>query len=500
MRVPQLCTAAEGAPLPRPFGPPSGATDERRRRPHPHHRNAGRPPVARSGHRRAGPRSPQRVRRAVLARDPRPAQYVITASSGTIRSVPTTERSRRAAILTRISLDRTGDSASPERQEWASRQLAEQKGWAVVQVFEDRDTSGFDRRARRPGFEALKGSIRAGEVDAVIADSLSRIGRRAVGLWSFIEFCQDHGCEVACVKDPVDTTTAAGRLIVGFLASLAQWESELISERVRSHYQMAAEQGRMSSGGSRQFGYGRDGLIVSNEASVVREVAARIISGESLRQVAFSLNDRAVKTSMGNQWQSATLGQMIRSPRLAARRVHGDAVHDGNWVPILDTDEHAAVLATLNARSSPTRRTVPRHLLTGLVVCGLCGGHLKTMGFRMHNGKHFGRYQCVKQPGMVNCGGVAVAKDSLDRFVINEVLRFLVGFNLRPMPDDRRQDALEREVAEDERALVELTQARFYERTISQEEYGPARQSLQERLAANRAALEAMERQREALP
>ena len=100
----------------------------------------------------------------------------ISASSGTIRSVPTTERSRQAAILTRISLDRTGDSASPERQEWASRQLAEQKGWSVVQVFADRDTSGFDRRARRPGFEALKGSIRAGEVDAVIADSLSRIG------------------------------------------------------------------------------------------------------------------------------------------------------------------------------------------------------------------------------------------------------------------------------------------------------------------------------------
>ena len=234
--------------------------------------------------------------------------------------MPTTDSSRRAAILTRISLDRTGDSASPERQEWASRQLAEQKGWTVVQVFEDRDTSGFDRRARRPGFEALKGSIRAGEVDAVIADSLSRIGRRAVGLWSFIEFCQDHGCEVACVKDPVDTTTAAGRLIVGFLASLAQWESELISERVRSHHQMAAEQGQMSIGGSRQFGYGRDGVIVDDEAEVVREVAARIISGDSLRQVAFSLNDRDVKTSMGNQWQSATLGQMIRSPRLAARR------------------------------------------------------------------------------------------------------------------------------------------------------------------------------------
>src|SRR5437879_9058560 len=101
---------------------------------------------------------------------------------------------------------------------------------------------------------------------------------------------------------------------------------------------------------------------------------------------------------------------------------------------------------------------------------------------------------------MVNCGGVAVAKDSLDRFVVYEVLRFLVGFHLRPMPVDRRRDALEREVADDERALVELTQARFYERTISQDEYGPARQSLQERLTANRAALEAIERQREALP
>lgn len=58
----------------------------------------------------------------------------------------------------------------------------------------------------------------------------------------------------------------------------------------------------------------------------------------------------------------------------------------------------------------------------------------------------------MKQPGMVNCGGVAVAKDSLDKFVVTEFLDFLAFALLRPMPDDRRREELEREVAEDKRA------------------------------------------------
>ena len=74
------------------------------------------------------------------------------------------------------------------------------------------------------------------------------------------------------------------------------------------------------------------------------------------------------------------------------------------------------------------------------------------MGFRMHNGKHFGRYQCVKQPGMVNCGGVAVRRTRLDAFVVNEVLRFLVSFHLRPMPDQSLPEPLRNEVAETKRA------------------------------------------------
>ena len=56
----------------------------------------------------------------------------------------------------------------------------------------------------------------------------------------------------------------------------------------------------------------------------------------------------------------------------------------------------------------------PYHLLAGIIYCLECGGKMKTMGFRMRNGKPFERYQCVKNLGQVNCGKVAITKRSTD--------------------------------------------------------------------------------------
>ncbi len=403
----------------------------------------------------------------------------------------------RAAIYCRVSLDRSGQSLSPERQEAECRRLAERRGWDVAEVLVDRNLSAYKQGVRRPEYERLVKLVETGAVGAVLIYSSSRLARSVTEFSRFLDLCGRNGVALASVADQIDTSTAYGRAMTMMNSVFAQLEADVTRERVESGHAFAAQRGRMHSGGSRQFGYTYQAEVVPEEATVVRELAESALAGESLRRLATDLNERGVKTSTGREWSSRTVGQLLRSPRLVARRVHRGVVTPGTWEPVLD-DETFDRLQVLLARRPGRPKAVPRHLLTGLLTCGRCGGALKTMGFRMHNGQPFERYQCVKQPGAVNCGGVAVAKNSLDAFVTGELLRFLRAGELRAGEAPANDvPELERLVEEDQRALVELAAARFVHRSLSAEEYGPTRDALQERLAATQAALEQAQREAE---
>jgi len=203
---------------------------------------------------------------------------------------------------------------SPARQEALCRQLAETKGWEVVRVFADRDLSGWKEGTKRPGFTAMERAVEGGQVDAVMAYSLSRLGRRATRLLSFAESLQEHGVDLVLHDNAIDTTSAAGRMFFTFIAGMAQMESEQKSESVKSSTGLAAAAGRMHTGGHRQFGYNRDATVREDEAAVVREIAERLLGGESIRNVAYDLNERGVLTTAGKPWAAGALSQMIRSP------------------------------------------------------------------------------------------------------------------------------------------------------------------------------------------
>lgn len=401
-----------------------------------------------------------------------------------------------AVIYTRLSLDREGTKESPETQEEHCRALADREGWEVTQVYCDRNLSGF-KRGRRPAYEEMMAAAERGEFQVIVVFKLDRLTRKGTAdlFAEVLPRLKPAGVELRSAHEAIDLTTAMGEGVTGLFAAMGRQESENISIRTKAAHDRRARQGRMHSGGSRQFGYDRSGEVVGAEAAVVRELAARVRAGESYRSLAFELNDRGVTTTMGRQWRSDTLAQMLRSPRLAGQRVHKGHVYPGDWEPILPPEEHAALLDVMSRTGPRGRGRRATHLLSGLAICGRCGGNLKTMGFRMHNGKPFERYQCVKQPGEVNCGGVAAAKESLERFVHESVLSFLSSAELRPVEDDGEIDELARLVDQDAAALVELTQARYVHRALTPEEYGPAREALVARKAVRESRLAALRRQ-----
>lgn len=421
----------------------------------------------------------------------------------------------KAAIYTRISLDRSGTSQSPERQEAECRQLCERRGWEVARVFSDRNLSAFKRGVVRPEYEAMLKAVERRDVDVVVVYSLSRLARSTRELVRVIDLLDQVGGTLTAVADSIDTSTATGRAMTQIVGVFAQLEADQTRERVMSGHKQTARMGKMHGGGSRRFGYTRQMEIVPEEAAVVREMFERALAGESFWSLATDLNQRGIKTTTDGQWYARTAKQMVTAPHVAGLRVHEVAhtitdpttkkkrrvvdsrdVYAGMWEPILTPDEHARLLEAVT-RTPAARRSVKRHMLTGLITCSECGQAMKTTGFRMKNGEPFERYACVKQPGYANCGGVAVAKNSVDALVTRKVLDYVARASMAGETDTAEREQLEQVIAEDERGLSDLTMARFVHRTLTDKAFEDAQAVLNHRLSENRVRLDDLRRREE---
>lgn len=161
---------------------------------------------------------------------------------------------------------------SSARQDLAS-QLPDLMAWAAAQrcavvYYQDKFTG---RTLDRPGWNKLQAAIERGEVSKVVCWRLDRLGRTAKGLTALFADLTDRQIPLASLKDGIDLSTAAGRMLANVLASVAQFETELRAERVRAG-QAAAKAAGKSIGG-RKAGT-RVRLTTEKERAVKRLHAA----------------------------------------------------------------------------------------------------------------------------------------------------------------------------------------------------------------------------------
>jgi DNA invertase Pin-like site-specific DNA recombinase len=141
---------------------------------------------------------------------------------------------KHIAIYLRVS-SKSQDSASqqPDLKRWADAQ-AEPVEW-----YSDRFTG---KSMDRPAFKRLERDIRAGDVSALVVWRLDRLGRTASGLASLFEELVARKVNLVSLRDGLDLSTPAGRLMAGVLASVAVYETEVRSERQMAG--IAAAKGR----------------------------------------------------------------------------------------------------------------------------------------------------------------------------------------------------------------------------------------------------------------
>jgi len=160
---------------------------------------------------------------------------------------------------------------SPEMQEDAIRKLAAANGDEQVVLLSDLDVSGRKGRTARQGWDELLRAVEDGEAHAVYAYSLSRFARSVAQLADFFELCERKKVRVRVDRDQIDTSTATGKLVGNVLASLAQFEADVASERVRDAFAVKAARDPEWSGPG-QPAYGRrDGEDVEVILGAFRE-------------------------------------------------------------------------------------------------------------------------------------------------------------------------------------------------------------------------------------
>jgi site-specific DNA recombinase len=192
----------------------------------------------------------------------------------------------------------------------------------LVEVVDDAGESA--KSLNRPGLQRALGQIRKGNAAGLLIAKLDRL-TRSVADWQVLidgYFGERAGKQLFSVADSIDTRTAAGRLVLNVLLSVAQWERETVAERTRDALQHKIRRGERC--GKVRFGFelGVDGkTLVPNR---IEQAALEVIhqlraEGETLRAIAAELTRQCVPTKEGNtKWTHTAVARILNRSAKAA--------------------------------------------------------------------------------------------------------------------------------------------------------------------------------------
>jgi DNA invertase Pin-like site-specific DNA recombinase len=146
----------------------------------------------------------------------------------------------RVAIYARVSTD--GQTVENQRREL--EEVAERSRWEVVQVYEDKGISGTKGREKRPAFDRLCKDATRRRFDLIAAWSIDRIGRSVHTVSQFMADMDRLGIRQFYLKQAIDTSTAAGKAMVQMCVVFAEFERDMIVERINAGLKRARAQGK----------------------------------------------------------------------------------------------------------------------------------------------------------------------------------------------------------------------------------------------------------------
>lgn len=335
----------------------------------------------------------------------------------------------RAVIYTRESVDADYERRGVKRHRAMCAAIIEERGWTLVDEYEDNYRSASKRSVRRAQYDRMEQDFRAGRFDALVCYDLDRLTRQPRQLEDWIEWAEEYGLKLVTANGEADLTTDGGRLYARVKAAVARGEIERKGQRQRDAWTVRAREGGKTPG-IRPFGYEADQMTVrESEADLIRAAVRDVLAGMSIGSVARRWNEAGVKTArsqalrkeganVDTSWDSTSVRLVLVNPRISGRRAHnGEIVGEAKWPAIVSVNDQEALIALVRSRRPANQKfggPVAKNLLSGIMRCGACDRVM--------------RVSTAKGKRIYKCGGSGCTsgpQDELDRYVETLVREFL---------------------------------------------------------------------------
>lgn len=313
----------------------------------------------------------------------------------------------RCAIYTRKSteegLDRAFNSLEAQRESCAAY-VASQKdeGWILVDShYDDGGYSGGSME--RPALKTLLADVERGKVDVVVVYKVDRLTRSLTDFAKIVHVLDVASASFVSITQAFNTTSSMGRLTLNVLLSFAQFEREVIAERVRD--KIAASKARgMWMGGGVPLGYdARDGklIVVPEEAEIVREIMRRYLASCSIRELLEDLRQGGITSKMrrskdgtamgGTTFKRGALYYLLANRLYVGEITHKGTAYRGQHEPVVDRELFDAVQRRLAERTNPRSSLFSRKVVS--LLAGLVRDDLGRPMPPVHTQRHGKRYR-----------------------------------------------------------------------------------------------------------
>lgn len=353
----------------------------------------------------------------------------------------------RAGIYCRLSYAPDGSVEKVERQEADCRELATRMTWPVDDhhVYVDNSRSAWQRNRKRPAWDRMLADLETGAIDSIIVWHGDRLMRQPHDLERLISIADRGGVRIASIAGTRDLDSPDDRFILRIEVAAQCRESDSTSRRILRTMAANRERGRTQRGGRRPFGYGvqvgtkektnpQTGETVEvpvydtdqpnpREARYERDVADRLLAGQSQAGVIAWLREEGVTTTEGAPMNARALRHILLAPRIAGLIEHDGQLYEAVWPANLsrETWEDIRAYYRRSAAENPYQGRERRYLLSGVAECYDCHGTVRTKPSGGRNRRTARLYHCWQK----GCQKVARSVSHLDAYVEGRTVRLL---------------------------------------------------------------------------
>ena len=343
------------------------------------------------------------------------------------------------AIYIRVSTDAQREEGySIDEQKEKLQALCISKGFKDYEFYVDGGFTGSN--IDRPEMQRLIADVKAGRIENVVVYKLDRLSRSQKDTLYLIEdVFNPHGVDFISLTESIDTSTPNGRMMIGILSAFAQLERENIRERTRMGMKGRVKEGKWMGGGRIPFGYDYDktkGILVPNDnADKVRQIYDLYLQGYSTNRIAQML---------GLKYDRLATQILTRKSNIGIIEYNG-VEYQGQHEPLISLETYQRAMDYMQERST-TRSAESNYLLTGLIVCGKCGGKMRYQKWGKHDCKICCYSQDKSKPHLVkdpNCDNMKLWASELESGVIRDLFDFAYRNKTLTDPGLARESILE---------------------------------------------------------